>query len=69
MQVDAAAIASEQRRLRLWLALAAHRAIRHDAAVIEALYDQRPTVTLQARVTYESGEVGVSERTLTLQEV
>jgi long-chain acyl-CoA synthetase len=39
------------------------------APVLEAVYGGRPTVTLQARVAYESGEVGVSERTLALQEV
>jgi long-chain acyl-CoA synthetase len=39
------------------------------APVIDAVYGNQPTVTLQARVAYESGEVGMSERTLVLQEV
>jgi long-chain acyl-CoA synthetase len=39
------------------------------AAVMEAVYGNRATVTLQARVAYENGEVGVQERVLTLQEV
>jgi long-chain acyl-CoA synthetase len=39
------------------------------AAVMEAVYGNRATVTLQARVAYENGEVGVQERVLALQEV
>ena len=39
------------------------------APVLDALYGARPTVTLQARVAYENGEVGVSERVLALEDV
>ena len=38
--------------------------------IIEALYDPgRKEVTMKARITYESGETGVIERTLAVQEV
>ena len=39
------------------------------APVVDAVYARSPTVTLQARVAYENGEVGVQERVLALQEV
>nr|HET7858861.1 AMP-binding protein [Caldimonas sp.] len=39
------------------------------AAVLDALYGAQPTVALQARVAYESGEVGVTERVLALEGV
>jgi len=38
--------------------------------IIEALYDaSRKEVTMKAQITYESGEIGVIERTLAVQEV
>ena len=37
--------------------------------IIEALYDGRKQVAMQARISYESGEIGVIERTLAVQEV
>ena len=37
--------------------------------IIEALYDGRKQVAMQARITYESGEIGVIERNLAVQEV
>ncbi|MEO7338132.1 MAG: AMP-binding protein [Caldimonas sp.] len=39
------------------------------APIIDALYDGRRDVTMQARITYESGDTGVIERTLAVQEV
>ena len=39
------------------------------APIIGAIYDNRTTVLMKAQVTYESGEVGVIERTLSVQEV
>jgi long-chain acyl-CoA synthetase len=39
------------------------------AAVLDALYGAQPTVALQARVAYESGEVRVTERVLALEGV
>ncbi len=39
------------------------------APVIDALYDGSSTVSVQAQVTYESGEKGIVERTLTVHEV
>ena len=36
--------------------------------VIDAIYDQRSKVRMNAEVTYESGEVGLIERTLSVQE-
>ena len=37
--------------------------------IIEALYDGRREVTMQAQITYESGETGAIERNLVVQEV
>ena len=37
--------------------------------IIEAVYGGRKEVTMQARITYESGEIGVIERNLAVQEV
>jgi long-chain acyl-CoA synthetase len=37
--------------------------------IIEALYDGRREVTMQAQITYESGETGVIERQLVVQDV
>src|SRR3546814_2397691 len=39
------------------------------APVIDALYDGSTTVSVQDRVTYESGETGIVESTLTVHEV
>lgn len=39
------------------------------APVIEALYAGREAITVQAQITYENGEMGVIERTLSVQEV
>jgi long-chain acyl-CoA synthetase len=36
--------------------------------IIEAIYDNRQTVLMKAQISYESGEVGVIERTLSVQE-
>ncbi|WP_159010885.1 AMP-binding protein [Bradyrhizobium sp. S69] len=36
--------------------------------IIEAIYDRKRTVLMQAQVSYESGEVSVIERTLSVQE-
>jgi long-chain acyl-CoA synthetase len=36
--------------------------------IIDAIYDRKRTVLMQAQVSYESGEVGVIERTLSVQE-
>ncbi len=36
--------------------------------IIEAIYDRKRTVLMKAQVSYESGEVGVIERTLSVQE-
>jgi long-chain acyl-CoA synthetase len=38
------------------------------APIIDAIYDNRPTVLMKAQVSYETGEVGVIERTLAVQE-
>jgi long-chain acyl-CoA synthetase len=37
--------------------------------IIEALYDGRKEVAMKAQITYESGEIGVTERLLKVQEV
>jgi long-chain acyl-CoA synthetase len=37
-------------------------------AIIEAIYDRKRTVLMKAQISYESGEVGVIERTLSVQE-
>ncbi len=37
--------------------------------IIEAIYGGRKEVTMKAQITYESGEIGVIERTLRIQEV
>ena len=37
--------------------------------IIEAVYAGRSAVTMKARITYESGEVGVIERNLAVQEI
>ncbi|HSN34115.1 MAG TPA: AMP-binding protein, partial [Ideonella sp.] len=39
------------------------------APIIEALYDGRASVAMKARIVYETGEVGVTERVLQVQEV
>lgn len=39
------------------------------APIIEAIYDGRPSVAMQAKITYESGAVGTIARTLTVQEL
>ena len=39
------------------------------APIIAALYDGSSRVAMQARITYESGEIGIIERTLAVQEV
>jgi len=39
------------------------------APIIEAIYAGRPTVTMKAQITYETGEVGVTERLLTVKGV
>jgi long-chain acyl-CoA synthetase len=36
--------------------------------IIDAIYDRKPTVLMKAQISYESGEVGVIERTLSVQE-
>ena len=36
--------------------------------IIDAIYDRKRTVLMQAQVSYESGEVSVIERTLSVQE-
>jgi long-chain acyl-CoA synthetase len=36
--------------------------------IIEAIYDRKRTVLMKAQISYESGEVGVIERTLSVQE-
>ena len=36
--------------------------------IIDAIYDRRETVLVKARIGYETGEVGVIERTLSVQE-
>jgi long-chain acyl-CoA synthetase len=36
--------------------------------IIDAIYDRRKAVLMQARISYESGESGVIERTLSVQE-
>jgi long-chain acyl-CoA synthetase len=36
--------------------------------IIDAIYDRRRTVLMKAQISYESGEVGVIERTLSVQE-
>lgn len=38
------------------------------APIIHAIYDNRRSVLMKARITYETGEVGVIERTLAVQE-
>ena len=38
------------------------------APIIDAIYDNRQTVLMKAQVSYETGEVGVIERTLAVQE-
>jgi len=37
--------------------------------IIEALYDGRQEVAMKAQITYESGDIGVTERLLKVQEV
>jgi long-chain acyl-CoA synthetase len=39
------------------------------APIIEAIYGGQKTVTMKARITYESGEVGTIERQLSVQEI
>jgi long-chain acyl-CoA synthetase len=39
------------------------------APIVDAIYGGRRQVTMQARITYETGETGVIERTLGVQEV
>ena len=39
------------------------------APIINAIYDNQQKVQMKAQITYESGEVGVIERTLSVQEV
>ena len=39
------------------------------APIIDAIYAGEKSVTMKARVAYESGEVGVLERLLTIKEV
>jgi len=39
------------------------------APIIDAIYGGQKTVTMKARITYESGEVGTIERQLSVQEV
>jgi len=39
------------------------------APIIDAIYDGQKMVTMKARITYESGEVGTIERQLSVQEV
>ena len=36
--------------------------------IIDAIYDRKGSVLMKAQVSYESGEVGVIERTLSVQE-
>jgi long-chain acyl-CoA synthetase len=36
--------------------------------IIDAIYDNRQTVLMKAQISYESGEVGIIERTLSVQE-
>ena len=36
--------------------------------IIDAIYDNRQTVLMKAQISYETGEVGVIERTLSVQE-
>jgi long-chain acyl-CoA synthetase len=36
--------------------------------IIDAIYDRKQTVLMKAQISYESGEVGVIERTLSVQE-
>lgn len=37
--------------------------------IIDAIYDRKRTVLMKAQISYESGEVGIIERTLSVQEV
>jgi long-chain acyl-CoA synthetase len=39
------------------------------APIIHAIYDNQESVLMKAQITYETGEVGVIERTLSVQEV
>ncbi len=39
------------------------------APIIDAIYGGQSSVTMKARITYETGEVGVTERHLTVQKV
>jgi len=39
------------------------------APIIHAIYDNQKSVLMKAQITYETGEVGVIERTLSVQEV
>jgi long-chain acyl-CoA synthetase len=39
------------------------------APIIHAIYDNQGSVLMKAQITYETGEVGVIERTLSVQEV
>jgi long-chain acyl-CoA synthetase len=39
------------------------------APIIDAIYGGQKTVTMKARITYESGEVGTTERQLSVQEI
>jgi long-chain acyl-CoA synthetase len=36
--------------------------------IIDAIYERKQTVLMKAQISYESGEVGVIERTLSVQE-
>jgi len=39
------------------------------APIIEAIYSGQKQVTMRAQITYETGEIGVTERLLTVKEV
>jgi long-chain acyl-CoA synthetase len=39
------------------------------APIIEAIYSGQPTVAMKAQVVYETGEVGVTERLLSVRKV
>ena len=39
------------------------------APIIDAIYGGQPQVTMRAQITYETGEIGVTERLLTVKEV
>jgi long-chain acyl-CoA synthetase len=39
------------------------------APIIDAIYGGQKAVTMKAKITYESGEIGITERVLSVQRV